>query len=389
MNIGIIGCGLRARVMLKSLFDCERDFKITAIVDEDILRVKEDLNRLKKNLKQEFNVEDITFYENEDEMLEKEELDGVIIGTRCSTHTDLAIKVMKKQLPLFLEKPVAINIEQLKRLSEAAKDYKSQAVVSFPLRVSPMIDLAKEIIMAGTLGSIEQVQAVNNVPYGGVYYHSWYRDDSLTGGLFLQKATHDMDYINYLLEDKTPVSIYATASKQVYKGDKPAGLSCDQCNELYTCEESPYILKHKKYDWPEDKAKCCFAVDTGNQDSGTIITHYDTGMHSVYTQNFIARKAAGKRGATLIGYKGTLEFDWYTNVLKVYHHSIPRVETHTFDTGQMNHFGGDKALAMNFIDIMASGVPSKAPLEAGIQSALMCLRAQESATIGEVKHIIL
>ena len=388
MNIGIIGCGLRARVMLKSLFECERDLKLTAIADKDIPRVKEELGSFKQNLKQDFKVEDIMFYENIDEMLEKEKLDGVIIGTRCSTHTDLAIKVMKKQLPLFLEKPVGINIEQLRRLSEAAKDYKSQAVVSFPLRVSPMIELAKEIVVAGTLGSIEQVQAVNNVPYGGVYYHSWYRDDSLTGGLFLQKATHDIDYINYLLEDKTPISIYATASKQVFKGNKPAGLSCDQCNELYTCEESPYILKHKKYEWPEENAKCRFAVDTGNQDSGTIITHYDTGMHTVYTQNFIARKAAAKRGATLIGYKGTLEFDWYTNVLKVYHHNIPRVETHTFDTGQMNHFGGDKMLAMNFIDVMMNGTPSKAPIEAGIQSALMCLMAQESAETKSLRNII-
>lgn len=389
MNIGIIGCGLRARVMLKSLFDCERDLKVTAITDEDIPRVKEELSRFKQSLKQEFKIEDIMFYENPNEMLDKEKLDGVIIGTRCSTHTELAIKVMEKQLPLFLEKPVAINMEQVKRLSEAAKDYKSQAVVSFPLRVSPMVELAKEIVVAGTLGSIEQVQAVNNVPYGGVYYHSWYRDDSLTGGLFLQKATHDIDYINYLLEDKTPISIYATASKQVFKGDKPAGLSCKGCSEFYTCEESPYILKHKKYDWPEEDAKCCFAVDTGNQDSGTIITHYDTGMHTVYTQNFIARKGAAKRGATLIGYKATLEFDWYTNVLKVYHHNIPRVETHTFDTGQMNHFGGDKMLAMNFIDVMMNGVPSKAPIEAGIQSALMCLMAQESAETKSVKNIIL
>ncbi|MEG2354194.1 MAG: Gfo/Idh/MocA family oxidoreductase [Clostridium sp.] len=387
MKIGIIGCGLRARVMLKSLLECERDIKVTAIVDKDIPRVKKELENFKEHIKQKFSTADITFYENEDEMLECEELKGVIIGTRCSTHTDLAIKVMAKQLPLFLEKPVAINEVQLKRLSEAAKNYKSQGVISFPLRVSPMINLAKELIMSGSIGSIEQVQAVNNVPYGNVYYQSWYRDEALTGGLFLQKATHDLDYINYLLEDKVPISIYATASKQIYKGNKPAGLRCAECNEIYTCEQSPYILKHRKYEWPEEDARCCFAVDTGNQDSGTIITHYDTGMHSVYTQNFITRKAAGKRGATIIGYKGTLEFDWYTNTLKIYHHNIPKIETHTFDTGQMNHFGGDKALAMNFIDVMANGAPSKTPLKSGIMSALMCLKAQESAELQEVKTI--
>ena len=29
----------------------------------------------------------------------------------------------------------------------------------------------------------------------------WYKDETETGGLFLQKATHDLDYINYLFED--------------------------------------------------------------------------------------------------------------------------------------------------------------------------------------------
>lgn len=48
-------------------------------------------------------------------------------------------------------------------------------VVSFPLRVTPLVKLAKEIVQSGKLGSIKHVQAVNNVPYGGVYYHSWYR----------------------------------------------------------------------------------------------------------------------------------------------------------------------------------------------------------------------
>jgi hypothetical protein len=36
------------------------------------------------------------------------------------------------------------------------------------------------------------VQAINNVPYGSVYYHSWYRDPKETGGLFLQKARRTM-----------------------------------------------------------------------------------------------------------------------------------------------------------------------------------------------------
>ena len=46
-----------------------------------------------------------------------------------------------------------------------------------------------EIVDSGRLGVVNQVQAVNNVPYGGVYYaRSTYRDFDVTGGMWLQKA---------------------------------------------------------------------------------------------------------------------------------------------------------------------------------------------------------
>lgn len=43
-----------------------------------------------------------------EEMLERERLDGILIGTRCSLHTEMALKVTPTGIPLFLEKPVAL-----------------------------------------------------------------------------------------------------------------------------------------------------------------------------------------------------------------------------------------------------------------------------------------
>ena len=58
-------------------------------------------------------------------------------------------------------------------------------------------------------------------------------------------------------------------------------------------------------------------MDTGNEDSGSAIVRYQSGMHVNYSQNFFARRAAQARGATLLGYKGTLQFDFYTGELRV------------------------------------------------------------------------
>lgn len=55
-------------------------------------------------------------------------------------------------------------------------------MISFPLRFTCIVKEMKKLVDSGELGEILSVQATNHVPYGSVYYHSWYRDDSLTGG---------------------------------------------------------------------------------------------------------------------------------------------------------------------------------------------------------------
>ena len=99
----------------------------------------------------------------------------------------------------------------------------------------------RQLVESGALGRVTMVQAVNNVPYGSVYYHSWYRDPSLTGGLFLQKTTHDIDYICHAA-GLTPKRVFAHTEKLYYKGDRPAGLHCPDCPDYRTCVESSYVV---------------------------------------------------------------------------------------------------------------------------------------------------
>jgi predicted dehydrogenase len=308
MKIGVIGYGTRIRMFVDHLMKVNPECHLVAITDP-----------LQEEIKGKMGDEakDVQFFLTPEEMMDRVELDGILIGTRCNLHTEMALKVLSRGIPLFLEKPVATTYSDLIRLKKGFEATKTPVVVSFPLRNTPLLQFVKEIVDSGKLGTIEHVQAVNNVTYGGVYYHNWYRDETITGGLFLQKATHDFDYINYLIGLKAE-TICAMKSKQIFKGNKPAGLTCEKCDERHICPESTIVNGLGAY--------CCFGVDTGNEDSGSAIIQYESGMHAVYTQNFFVRNKAGKRGARLLGYKGTLEFDWYTSEVKVYMHHVPRVE---------------------------------------------------------------
>ena len=78
-------------------------------------------------------------------------------------------------------------------------------------RVSPLCELARRYIEQDAAGAPIHIAATNYVPYGTTYWEKPYRDYAVTGGLFLQKATHDLDYLSYLM-DKPIVRIAAMAT---------------------------------------------------------------------------------------------------------------------------------------------------------------------------------
>jgi len=382
VRLGVIGYGRRLQHIVNLIRTNCSDATVVAIADTRGEGIREEVKT------QGLDHEAVRIFDDADAMLDSVPLDGVMVGTRCDMHAKLAIKVMKRQIPVFLEKPIATTMADLIALREASRSYRSQAVVSFPLRVSPLVQAVRGIVDTGKIGAIAHVQAINNVPYGSVYFQGWYRDESVTQGLFLQKATHDFDYINFLVQD-TPEWVCATTSKQVFLGDRRSELRCRDCGENKTCLQSPFNPGTTLVeDWvnPADRL-CAFAVDTGNEDSGSALIHYASGMHVSYSQNFFARNGAAKRGATLIGYLGTLEFDWYTNTINVFMHHSKRSETIKIEETD-GHGGGDAVLARNFIDVIRDGKPSITPLSSGLTSALLCLKAKESATTRTFQNVI-
>src|SRR5215207_1627837 len=325
-------------------------------------------------------------YPSADAMLEDAaDYDGVIIGTRCHLHTEMAGKVASVGLPLFLEKPVAISLGEVEALREAFRGREDEVVVSFPLRHMPIFSQVMEIVKSGRLGTINQIQAFNNVPYGGVYFGQWYRNYDQTGGLWLQKATHDFDCIN-LLAGSRPVGVAAMESRRVYGGEKPYELRCSVCDETETCPESPQNLASRgddggMYQDSDDTTDhwCAFSRGIRNHDAGSALIMYENGIHASYSQNFLSRRGAYKRGATVVGYEATLEFDLALAEIRLIHHRSEKVERMQLESEGDGHAGGDHILAESFLDLLNGRAKPNSSLKDGLLSAAMCLAARESA----------
>jgi predicted dehydrogenase len=380
IRLGVIGYGNRMHGLVSNVFrQVDPDLRVNAIVDPDEAGVRTRLEPCDQ---------DAVFYDTLDEMVRGSQLDALAIGTRCNLHAPYAVQAAEYDLPLYLEKPIAITMEQAVAVERAFQKTACQVVVSFPLRVSPLCVLARRYIEDGAVSAPVHITAVNYVPYGTVYWERPYRNWEITQGLFLQKATHDFDYMMYLMGSPI-VRVAAMATRgQVFGGTKAAGLACSACEEQETCLESPQNRLRNGTTGVREDHQCLFSVDCGsvetnlNADASSALVEFASGAHGAYTQVFYARRDAATRGATVSGYLGTVSFDWYTNELRRVRHHAPYSATERAGSG-MSHFGGDVELAYDFIGLIKGTAPSRTPIETGLASVYACLAAKESAKAGE------
>jgi predicted dehydrogenase len=385
LRVGVIGYGGRIHGVITTMREIEPDLRVVAVIDPDEPGARERLADCDK--------QDVTFYKKLDPMMRKEKLDGLLIGTRCNLHTPYAIEAAKYDIPLFLEKPVAINMRQTRALERAYEKSRCPVVVSFPLRVAPLFTLAREYIEKGEVGTPIHIAAVNYVNYGTVYWQEGYRNFDITQGLFLQKATHDFDYMSYLMD--SPIVRVAAMGQfgKVFGGKERAGLTCSKCKKTDTCLESPQNRKRNGSGGGLDDHLCLFGKDCGSPETGTnedcsnALVEFASGAQGVYTQVFYARRDAGTRGATVSGYMGTVSFDLYKDELRrVRHHApISGVES---AGGVEGHAGGDSELARDFIGLIHGKIKeSRAPIATGLRSVYACLAANESMKKGKFVNV--
>ncbi|MCF7689454.1 MAG: Gfo/Idh/MocA family oxidoreductase [Cephaloticoccus sp.] len=354
IKLGVIGLGRRISGLIKSLTQLDPEFHVTGVVDPDESGARERLPEADRTTAR--------FYPSLPALIRRGRPDALLIGTRCNLHARYAAAAATAGLPLFLEKPIATSLRQVRVLEHAWRDARAEVVVSFPLRVSHLCVEAKRRLDAGAVGRVEHLLGVNYVPYGKVYFEGWYRDYRITQGLFLQKATHDFDYLA-LLAGAPIVRVAAMMARgRVHRDSslEPAG-------------GDPEAAYYPHIGTPE----------TGmNEDSSSALLEFANGAKGVYTQVFYTRNSAATRGATISGLKGTLRFDWYGNDLRVVPHAEDTQPEIYRPAAGLEHFGGDAVLLANFRDVVRGKASSVSPLRAGLQSVHACLAAKRSAETG-------
>jgi predicted dehydrogenase len=86
------------------------------------------------------------------EYLARKDVDIIVITTRPTSHSEIAVKAMRAGKHVFCEKPMAGNLKGARLIIETAKDTGQKILIGFILRSSRLYQRAAEIIASGKIG---------------------------------------------------------------------------------------------------------------------------------------------------------------------------------------------------------------------------------------------
>jgi len=201
LNAGIIGFG-KMGMLHGALLSGSGKAQIEAICDKSLV--------MRMGFKRMYP--SVHPYKDIDKMLRNEKLNIAIISTPTFNHVESAIKAGQHCSAIFIEKPLASNFKDAKRVCKFAQENQIKIQVGFCNRFAPTIAYARELANNGTIGNVQKVEAKMFI--GDVFepHAGWrYKKVLSGGGVLMDFGIHMVDLLVWYFGKIK--SVNATAKK--------------------------------------------------------------------------------------------------------------------------------------------------------------------------------
>lgn len=204
VRAGIIGLG-KMGVSHCSIVNAQPDVNLVAVCDASGFI----LSAIKKYTK--FNV-----YKNYKEMIEKSNLDCVIISTPTKFHAEMIEYAFNHDLHVFVEKPFCLTLEDGQKMVDLAESKGLVNQVGYHNRFIGTFNEMKRLVEKKVVGDIyhfkgESYGPVVLKPKGG----TWRSNKSEGGGCLYDYTSHVVNLVEYILGD-TPEQVKGTSLESIY-----------------------------------------------------------------------------------------------------------------------------------------------------------------------------
>jgi predicted dehydrogenase len=179
--VGIIGAGNFTKMtMLPALKDSGAHFKYIASqsgLSGTLMAKKYGFSQSTTNYK---------------DILADNEVDLVMITTRHNLHAQMVVETLNAGKNVFVEKPLALNEDELQQIIETYKKSGKSLTIGFYRRFSPHIEKIK--LLVGTA----QMNVIATMNAGFIPSNVWVHDIKTGGGRIIGEACHYIDLITFL-----------------------------------------------------------------------------------------------------------------------------------------------------------------------------------------------
>jgi len=131
--------------------------------------------------------------DNPDKLLEDPDIGTVFVLTRHNTHAEYTARALLAGKNVFVEKPLAMNFEELSMVKDAWGQSGKQVMLGFNRRFSPLVETMMGQLESGTRKSINI-----RVNAGVVPPDHWVHDPAIGGGRIIGEVCHFIDLAGYI-----------------------------------------------------------------------------------------------------------------------------------------------------------------------------------------------
>lgn len=207
------------------------------------------------------------------ELLDRPEVDAVIVATDEHLHVGPVLAAIERGLPLMIEKPLATRTSESRRVLEALNASGVDAVVGYTQRFRRRWLAAKEKVSSGALGDVTQVTSrafMNRMVAIDNYRRT---DDPASISPMVISGTHALDIVMWMMEGRKPVEIYARSNNKAL-GPEWKGIDCT--SGMISFEDGS--VYHLSINWalPISWPGSVYSLDVGVVGTEGVLTIDDT-----------------------------------------------------------------------------------------------------------------
>lgn len=193
-RVALVGVGAMGRNHLRVLSDLD-GVELAALCDQDGRAVEAAARK-----------HSVPGYSSLEQMLERERLDAVVVAVPTRFHEPVGVAAFARGLHVFVEKPIASNLEEGRALIAAARSAKRLLAVGHIERFNPAVRELQRRVSDGEAGRIYQLQARRLGPFPARI-----RDV----GVVIDLATHDVDVMHHLAASDVQ-RLYAETEQRIH-----------------------------------------------------------------------------------------------------------------------------------------------------------------------------